>query len=203
MYTASTDRWFATPLLVLLATSLCACATGPTVPEAGAVMDPAVEANFNAAMSAASEGRTERAETMLSGISDSHPELVAPQLNLAILYADTGREAESERLLLTLLESNPDEPEAWNQLGVLRRRSGRFQEADEAYMAALQVDRDYAPVHRNRGVLLDLYLGRPGEAIEHYRRFVRLTEGDDEVERWIAELELRLERAGSQKVAER
>lgn len=139
---------------------------------------------------------------MLRGLADSHPELVAPQLNLAILYVDSGREAEAERLLMSLVEASPGVPEAWNQLGVLRRRAGRFEAADAAYRAALEADPEYAPAYRNRGVLLDLYLDRPEEAVQHYRRFVALT-GDEEVGRWVAELDLRIERTRAAKVAER
>lgn len=203
MSTASIERRSVRFLLPALAAGLAACASSPPEPEDALSVDPEVQAHFQAAMSAAAEGQTGRAETMLSGISDSHPELIAPQLNLAILYAQDGRQAESEALLLSLLEMNPSQPEAWNQLGLVRRRDGRFQDADDAYLAALRLDPDYAPVHRNRGVLLDLYLDRPGEAIEHYRKFVALSGGDAEVERWIEELELRLERDGSSKEAHR
>jgi tetratricopeptide (TPR) repeat protein len=197
--TVSIERRIIRFVLALLAAGLFACASAPPGPEDSVPTDPEVEAHFRAAMSAAAEGRTDRAESMLSGLSDNHPELVAPQLNLAILYAEDGRNAESEALLLRLLESNPSQPEAWNQLGVIRRRDGRFKGADEAYLSALRLDPDYAPAHRNRGVLLDLYLNRPEEALEHYRKFIALSGGDSEVERWVAELEFRL---GQAQVAE-
>jgi tetratricopeptide (TPR) repeat protein len=203
LYIASIELRISRALVLFMITGLTGCAVAPPETGPAAQMDPQVQANFDAAMTAAAEGQTERAGNMLSGISDTHPELVAPQLNLAILYAENGREDESEALLLALLETRADEPEAWNQLGILRRKTGRFEEADVAYLAALEADPDYARAHRNRGVLLDLYLNRPAEAVDHYRRFVQLNEGDEEVERWIAELELRLERTRSQQVAER
>jgi Flp pilus assembly protein TadD len=187
LYIASIELRISRALVLFMITGLTGCAVAPPETGPAAQMDPQVQANFDAAMTAAAEGQ----------------KLVAPQLNLAILYAENGREDESETLLLTLLETRPDEPEAWNQLGILRRKTGRFEEADVAYLAALEADPDYARAHRNRGVLLDLYLNRPAEAVDHYRRFVQLNEGDEEVERWIAELELRLERTRSQQVAER
>lgn len=182
---------------------LCGCAGPAADPTPVAGPDPAAVARFDAAVAAADEGETRKAQIMLSGLAGSHPEFVAPQLNLAILYMQEGRDDEAEDQLLALLEVSPDTPEAWNQLGLLRRRSGRFAEADDAYRAALDADVDYGPAHRNRGVLLDLYLGQPDLALGHYRRYVELSGGDADVERWIAELELRVEREQREKVAER
>ena len=202
MFAGFTDRRLHAVVL-LTATALGGCAATPPAREAPAGPDPALANRLGAAVDAATSGQTGRAESMLNGLSDERPDLVAPQLNLAILYAETGRREEAETVLERLLTDSPEDPAAWNQLGVLRRRDGRFGEADEAYSMALAADPTYAPAYRNRGVLLDLYLGRPGEALEHYRRYVELQGGDEEVERWVAELELRLGTGPGAKVAER
>ena len=96
----------------------------------------------------------------------------------------------------------PDSAVAWNELGILRRRAGHFPDADEAYLRALGADQNYALAHRNRGILMDLYMGQPAEALQHYRRYVEIAGADDEVDAWIAELELRVPAGDNELVAE-
>ena len=71
------------------------------------------------------------------------------------------------------------------------RREGKFSDARAAYEHALAVDADYAPAHRNLGVLLDLYLGDPAAALPEMERYKALTAEDKPVSSWIAELRTR------------
>jgi len=52
-------------------------------------------------------------------------------------------------------------------------------------------DADYAPAHRDLGVLLDLYLGDPAAALPEMERYKDLTAEDKPVSSWIAELRAR------------
>ncbi len=194
---------FMATVVVLAAGMVGGCGSTPPRHDSAPTQDPELASRLDAAVEAAISGQTAKAESMFSGLSEERPDLVAPQLNLAILYADTGRGPEAEAILGQLLAETPEDPAAWDQLGILRRRAGRFAEADEAYLRALAADPEYAPAYRNRGVLLDLYLGRPENALEHYRRYVDLRGGDEEVERWVTELEIRLEIGAGARVAER
>jgi hypothetical protein len=62
-------------------------------------------------------------------------------------------------------------------------------------MRAIASDPDYALAHHNLGVLLDLYLHRPAEALQHYERYQELiAEPDATVGRWIIDLQRRVGR---------
>ena len=47
-----------------------------------------------------------------------------------------------------------------------------------AYDAALTLEPDYALAHRDIGILYDLYLQQPAQALTHYKRYLELA-GDD------------------------
>jgi cellulose synthase operon protein C len=80
----------------------------------------------------------------------------------------------------------------WNQQGIAARQKGDFAKAREAYEAALAADANYAPASLNLGVLNDLYLNRPGEALALYNRYLALTPaGDATVTRWVADVKKR------------
>jgi tetratricopeptide (TPR) repeat protein len=144
-----------------------------------------------------------QAEALLTALVREYPALDGPRLNLAILYSISGREGEAMAELRTVLERDPQDAVAWNQMGILYRHAGDFPAADAAYLEALEAAPGYALTYRNRGVLLDLYLGRAQEALDHYERYLELSGADPEVEKWVAELELRLDLPAEPRVAER
>jgi len=83
--------------------------------------------------------------------------------------------------------------EAYNQHGIFLRQQGRFAEAEQAYLSALAISAAYPDSHRNIGVLYDLYLGEPEQALHPYRRYQQLTATDSrQVAGWIADLERQL-----------
>ena len=65
----------------------------------------------------------------------------------------------------------------------------QMEAARNFYEKALQADRDYAYAHLNYGILLELYMGKLPEALEHYKQYQALTkEEDKKVKGWIIEL---------------
>ncbi len=192
------------PALICLGLGLLAgCAsTGPR-PESGSSADAAAERRYQQALDAIRDGDPERAENLLLEIIRDYPELDGPRLNLAILYAADEREPEARALVQEVLTHDPDDAVAWHQLGILERRSGEFEAAAGAYQRALELSPDYGLAHRNLGVLLDLYMGQPEQALVHYERYLELEGPDPEVERWVTELEIRLGLPVTSRVAER
>lgn len=90
------------------------------------------------------------------------------------------------------VQAKPTAP-VYNQLGILYRESGRFTEARVAYESALKINPDYALAQRNLGILLDIYLQQPQQALVHYRAYAQLAgEQDKEAALWVAEIQQRL-----------
>lgn len=205
LFCASTNRprLLATALMVMALGFISGCATTATSPEAASGADPAAERRYQQALDAIRDGDHPRAEQMLGELIRDYPELDGPRLNLAILYAADDREPEARALVEEVLDHDPEDPVAWHQLGILQRRSGDFAAAAGAYQRALELSPDYGLAHRNLGVLLDLYMGQPEEALVHYERYLELEGPDPEVERWVTELEIRLGLPVTSRVAER
>ncbi len=174
--------------------ALAGCASAPEAPPEE-IHPPPVEAmaQFEAALKAMLAEDYATAEPMLESLVATWPDLSGPALNLGILYSATGRDPEAEAVFRGLIAEDAHNAVVWSELAIVLRRGGDFPGADEAYARALELQPDYARAWRNRGVLLDLYLQEPEEALMHYERYAELTGGSDQqVEKWIAELRMRL-----------
>jgi len=176
---------------VACAVLLSACATSPDTPgKAPGADDP----RFDRAAAAMQQAPQEVALELLNDLVVDYPTLAGPWVNVGILHAASGRDEEAEAAFLRAIEVSPQHAVAHAELGIVLRRQGRFAAADAAYREALALDPAYALAWRNLGVLLDLYLGRPAEALECYERYLELVgglEADTQVARWVAELRLR------------
>lgn len=156
------------------------------VPEAAA-------ADYARAIAAMDTQNWVEAEAALESLALEYPAFPGPYVNLAIVYRRDGRDDEAEAALTRALELDPDHPAANNELGILLRERGEFHEAEAAYRRALSGDSDYWLAHYNLAVLLDLYLRRESEALEHYEIYQSLApEPEDEVGFWIVDLRRRL-----------
>ncbi|HUF72035.1 MAG TPA: tetratricopeptide repeat protein [Gammaproteobacteria bacterium] len=150
-------------------------------------------AAFSEALAAMAGADWLAAEMAFEDLTRAYPAFPGPWVNLAILYRRDGRDEEAQAALEQALALAPDHAAANNELGVLHREHGEFAEAEAAYRRALEADPTHALAHYNLGVLLDLYLKREGEALEHYEAYQSLTQSPDEdVGRWIVDLRRRL-----------
>lgn len=187
------------PALVAAAL-LSGCASAPPVDEAE---DAVLAGRYADALALQQAGELAGAGRQFGALASDYPERVEPRISLALVHAAAGEDDQAEALLEAVVAEFPASAVAWNELGILRRRHGRLAEADEAYGRALEADPNYALAYRNRGILLDLYLGQPAEALAHYRHYLELAGSDDEVDAWITELELRVPAEDNEMVAER
>lgn len=184
-------RRFGVGIAILALLALAGCGTLPGARSGG---DAAADPRFDRAALALQTGIADEAEHLLDGLATDYPELSGPLLNLGILHAAAGRFEAAEEAFRRAIEVAPADAVAHAELGIVLRHQGRFMEADAAYREALALQPDYALAWRNRGVLLDLYLGRPAEALQCYERYLDLVgglEADEQVARWVAELQLR------------
>mgnify|MGYP000082527790 CR=1 FL=1 len=127
-------------------------------------------------------------ETLLTQARNAHGDLQA-WLNLGMFYAGRDNPARTEWALKHATTLSPGQVAALNELGIAQRKLQRLAEAEQSYKQALTVRPDYAPAHRNLGILYDLYLGRKQEALKHYRRYADLQPDNEAAKLWIAELE--------------
>jgi tetratricopeptide (TPR) repeat protein len=131
---------------------------------------------------------------LLEKVIEKSPGVTAPYIDLAIAYRRTGRPEQAEDNLKAALELFPGHPVASNEYGLLYRRTGRFAEARAMYEKAIARFPDYYPVHRNLGILCDLYLNDPACALEHYEIYSEAKPEDEPVKLWVADLRARLGR---------
>jgi tetratricopeptide (TPR) repeat protein len=169
-----------------IAVAVSAPAAAPAIPEAASQ-------RFDEAVRLLESGQFRAAQPALEELMAGDGSYAAPAVNLGIMHAREQHWPEAEAALAEGLKRDPGSAVAQNELGAVYRGSGRFEDAEGAYRQALALAPDHALAHRNLGVLLDLYLGRPGEALQHFEAYQSLAGADDkQVSGWIAELKRRV-----------
>lgn len=190
--------------LILLGLLVAGCAaTGPgSMSEKGKDVEqpqPKVEPNalaaYASAVSAMRAGNNALAESRFQKLAMDYPQYSGPHNNLGIIYYHAGKIEKARASFNKALELNPQSVVSLNHLGIISRGEGEFDKAQEYYERALQVNPDYPYVHLNMGILLELYLGKLPEALEHYKRYQALNKTEDKkVKGWIVDLERRVKK---------
>ena len=133
------------------------------------------------------------ARPILEKLVASEPTLAAPAIDLGILHAREKRWPEAEASLAEGIRRDPANAIAMNELAAVQREAGRFKDAEATYQRALAADPEHYRTHRNFAVLLDLYLWRPAEALQHFEAYLSKSgTADRQVSGWIAELKRRV-----------
>ena len=128
-----------------------------------------------------------------------YPDYPGAYVNLAIIHVNNDSDADAQAAVDAALAIDPDYAPALNQQGMLLRRNGKFLEAEAAYLKAVTASPDYALAHYNLGVLNELYLQRLDSALQHFERYQEIVGDDEQVEKWISDLQRRV--AASQRTA--
>ena len=196
---------------MVLAVSGCA-STGPENDESvrgrdgqaaggpGAVeVPPEALTMYEQAVAVMASGDFVDAELRLKEFVLEYPGYPGAYVNLAIIHVNSDNDDDARAAVDTALAINPDYAPALNQLGMLLRRSGKFLEAEAAYLKAVTASPDYALAHYNLGVLNELYLQRLDSALQHFEHYQEIVGDDEQVEKWITDLQRRV--AGSQRTA--
>ena len=155
-------------------------------------MDAANRSDFERAVAMLQDRDYDRAIDLLEKVIEQSPGVTAPYINIAIAYRHMDKQDEAEAHLKIALDLFPGHPVACNEYGLLYRKTGRFQEARVIYEKVLVRFPEYYPVHRNLGILCDLYLSDPVCAVEHYEIYSKARPEDKRVKLWIADLRARL-----------
>jgi len=193
-------------LLVALALSLAACAgpkrreplperpveEAPTTPAQAApaapVKDP--QTRFDEALAAYKAKNFKLAREGFTSLAKEHPELSGPLTNLGILDAKANNRPAAIAQFSRAVAANPENAIAYNWLGILYRESRDYARAEQAYLRSLTLKPNEPAVVLNLGILYDVYLKRPAQALERYRDYQQLTGGKElKVTAWIKALE--------------
>jgi Flp pilus assembly protein TadD len=154
-------------------------------------MDAQSRADFQQASAMIREEQYDPAVQALEKIIAQWPEMTAPRINVAIAYRRFNKPEQAEQHLKKALESFPGHPVASNEYGLLLRKAGRFAESRQVYEKSLAVFPEYYPIHRNLGVLCDLYLKDSACAATHYEIYGKAMPKDQQVRVWLADLQAR------------
>lgn len=167
-------------------------ATNPVAPAPPAV-DPAIELPLLAAGKLVAEEKLDDAAAVWTELATRAPAQAAPLYNLGLLAMRRGQWPQALVQLEAAQSRAAGDAAVQDALGITYRNFGRFRDAEAAYRASLEAAPDRAASHRNLGVLLDLYLQQPAEALPHFERYLALTGATDkQVSGWIAELKQRV-----------
>jgi Flp pilus assembly protein TadD len=154
-------------------------------------MDSESKSEFERAVSLMKDGKNDKAIELLTRVIERQPGVTAPYINIAVACMRTNRPEQAEQNLKTALELFQAHPVASNEYGMLLRKAGRFKEAREVYEQAIARFPEYLPVHKNLGILCDLYLNDPACALKHFEIYSEGMPSDPQVKTWIAELRMR------------
>ncbi|MGA7827746.1 MAG: tetratricopeptide repeat protein [Geobacteraceae bacterium] len=157
-------------------------------------MDEASRKDFERAIAMMKDQDYGQAIDILEKIIEKSPGVTAPYIDIAIAYRLIGKSEKAEEHLKAALQLVPDHPVASNEYGLLCRKAGRFADARAIYENAIARFPGYYPLHRNLGILCDLYLDDPADALEHYEIYSEAKPEDKQVKVWIADLRARLGR---------
>jgi Tfp pilus assembly protein PilF len=151
-------------------------------------MDEASRKDFHRAVGLLEQKDYAAAIDLLEKVIERSPGVTAPYIDAAIAYERIGKAETAEKHLKTALALFPGHPVASNEYGLLCRRAGRFAEAREVYEKAAARFPEYYPLHRNLGILCDLYLNDTACALERYEIYSKARPQDGKVKAWIADL---------------
>lgn len=119
-------------------------------------------------------GRTDEAVAHFEQSLRIKPDNVPTLLNLARVEEERGRFDDAAARLRTARAVDPADPVVHLNLATVLTKAGRLEEAVAEYQEALRFPSgDEYLVHNGLGVAL-IRLGKPGEAIEHFRTSVQL-----------------------------
>lgn len=161
-------------------------------PNQAMVLTDEARADFDAAIVLIKAGEYEKSIELLNKVAKAAPKNAIPSINLALVYKKLGKLKLAEDSLKQAFIAEPENPVAHNEYALLYRQTGRFKEARGLYEKILEIHPNYIMVHKNLGILCDLYMKDYMCALKHYVIYSDAMQEDKTVKIWIAELQKRM-----------
>lgn len=173
-----------TAVALALLAWLAGCANMPDKQEEAALAreqarQELLEQNFGKAVDDMENGSHETARKQFLALHESHPERTGPLANLGILALKAGDRGQARARFEEVVALDAGHAPALNHLGVIAREKGEFAQAEAYYRDALAAEPHFLPAMMNLAILLDIYLGRPGEALPLYEQYQSMVEEPD------------------------
>jgi Flp pilus assembly protein TadD len=203
-----------TAVLCFFAGLLIGCASiphpaGPAAPNrlvkessgATIILQGDLRSNYRQGLSYLEQGQLDNAQQVFESLAQSNPDRIELHNALGVLYRRRGwiEKALGEyQRAITLSAKSPavaseqaGDSELYNNIAIAYREHGEFKKAEESYRKAIGLNPKFASAHYNLGVLYDLYLNRPREAVRFYQDYEKLVGKNETVDVWIMDLEKR------------
>lgn len=150
------------------------------------------KSEYQIALTAMQAGQDDVAVNQFLQMTKDYPQLAGPYANLGLLYQAQGLEKEASSAFDKAVSLQPDSAKIYNSAALFYRSQGRFNDAESAYLQAIGKSSGYAVPVLNLAILYDLYLKQPSKAIKYYKKYLVLTdENNEQVSLWLADLEQR------------
>ncbi len=169
------------------------------LPEAAALAkpDPAKgdpEQRFQAALKLMKDHQPQEAREAFASLAQDFPNYSGPLNDLGVLQAQGRQRDQAIASFARATAANGSNAFAYGWLGILYRESGDYAHAEQAYRKAIELKPDDAAAHLNLGILYEIYLKRPAEALTQYREYQRIAgQKNLMVGIWIRQLESRMQ----------
>jgi tetratricopeptide (TPR) repeat protein len=155
-------------------------------------LTPEARADYEAAMELIKAEEYDKGIELLNKVVKVTQSNAIPYINLALVYKKQGKLKLAEENLRLALNAEPENPVANNEYALLYRKTGRFTEARQIYEKILEKYPNFNMVHKNFGILCDLYIKDYECALKHYVIYSNVVQDDKTVKIWIADLQKRL-----------
>jgi Flp pilus assembly protein TadD len=192
-------------LPALAALLLAACASSGTRPAAPAPSSSSSEAaagaaqpvqgdpeqRFQSALQLMKDKKPQDAKDAFTKLAQDFPQYSGPLNDLGVLQAQGKQSSQAIASFEHAASVSAQNDFAWGWLGILYRENGDYARAEQAYLKAIALKPENAVTHLNLGILYDVYLKRPQDALAQYKDYQRITgkDGRPVVAAWINELQ--------------